>query len=106
MADSSTEEQTIPTINLGGNLPGNPESNGLAGIVGELRHSPSKLHVCVVLVDASSVKRITDTGEQQPTLRIRQIEPMLGPDADQARAMLTAARVARTGVQSLDDVEK
>jgi hypothetical protein len=95
-------DASVPTINLGGNLPNTIEQNGLAGIVGALRQKPAELHVCVVVLDASSRKVITDTSEIQPTIRIRQIEPVFGPARDQALAMLSQARIER-GVGNLED---
>lgn len=78
-----------------------PKDNGLSAIAGAMVQDPEQIHVVIALVDCSKLTTNTDTAEVEATARIRSIEVMKGPDADQAHAMLRRTAADRTGVQEL-----
>lgn len=74
------------------------ENNGLESIAKDLIENPMTRHVVVAVIETASVR--TDYaagGTITPTVRLVQVEPVDGADADQVRAVLDAAFRKRTG---------
>lgn len=82
--------------NLASSLP-KGEGNGLDAIARGLIDSPHDIHVVVALVDCKKVTTDNDTGEIEPTARIRRIEAITEADKDLAAKMLRRALEKRTG---------
>ena len=85
------------TIKLASQLPTGPAANGLGPIVGELCRDPEHLHVVIAIVDCKKIETDTDTGDVVPTMRIRTIEAVTGPDKSAVRTILRRAMERRTG---------
>jgi len=77
-------------------LPGG-DGNGLAAIARQLIDDPEEVHVAIALVDCMRKTIDTDTGEVEPTARIRRIEVINGVDRELAQKMLRRALEERTG---------
>lgn len=73
------------------------EGNGLDAIASELIDQPHDIHVVVALVDCKKITTDNDTGEIEPTARIRRIEAITEADRDLAAKMLRRALEKRTG---------
>ena len=87
-------------IKLNSQLP-KGTANGLDPIVAELCDRPGDTQVVIAIVDCKEVKTDTDTGEIIPTMRIRRIEAITGPDAHTVRRMFHRATERRTGREAL-----
>jgi hypothetical protein len=72
------------------------EANGLDSLARELIDSPETVHVVVALVDCKAIKTDIDTGDIEPTARIRRIEPIKG-DRDLIAKVMRRAMEERTG---------
>lgn len=81
---------------LSGALPGG-DGNGLAAIARHLIDQPHEIHVAIALVDCMRTTTETDTGEVEPTARVRRIEVINGVDRDLAQQMMRRALEERTG---------
>lgn len=81
---------------LSGGLP-KGEGNGLSAIARKLLDQPHHIHAVIMLVDCKSTKVDHDTGDLEPTARIRRIEPVRTQDLKVAQAMLRRAFEARAG---------
>jgi hypothetical protein len=81
---------------LAANLP-QGEGNGLTALARDLIDSPHDIHVIVALVDCKKVTTDNDTGEIEPTARIRRVEVIGAQDKDLAAKMLRRALERRTG---------
>lgn len=81
---------------LAGNLP-KGESNGLDAIARALLDSPQNVQVIVVLADCSKITTDVDTGDMEPTARIRRIEAIEGADREVAAKLLRRRFEQRTG---------
>jgi len=81
---------------LSSTLPGG-DGNGLAAITRQLIDNPEEVHVAIALVDCMRKTTETDTGEVEPTARIRRIEVINGVDRELAQKMLRRALEERTG---------
>jgi hypothetical protein len=81
---------------LGGALP-KGEGNGLGPIVQQLVSTPHQVHVVVALIDCKSTKVDHDTGDLEPTARVRRIEAILPGDLTVARQLLDRAYEKRCG---------
>jgi hypothetical protein len=81
---------------LVGNLP-KGEGNGLDALARKLIDSPRDIHVVIALVDCKKIATDTDSGEVEPTARIRRIEAIQDEDRDIAAKMLRRALERRTG---------
>lgn len=91
---------------LSGTLPKEYNEDGLGSINSDLIDAPHDTRVVIALVDCKSITTDTDSGLQQATARILHIEPIKNPDAeDQARELLVAAQVERTGREPLPLVD-
>jgi hypothetical protein len=79
--------------------PGLPsgDANGLSAISRRLINSPHAITAVVALVDCSRLLTDTDTGDVEPTARIRRIEPIVGEDVQLAQQILRRALEQRTG---------
>lgn len=73
------------------------EANGLAALARKLIDQPEAVHVVVMLVDCKKISTDVDTGDIEPTARIRRIEAVLSEDHPQAEKMLRRALEKRTG---------
>lgn len=73
------------------------EGNGLGALDRDLIDDPRKIHVVIALVDCKSIKTDNDSGEVEPTARIRRIESIEEGDRDIAAKMLRRALERRTG---------
>ena len=81
---------------LASSLPGG-DANGLVSLARNLIDSPHDVHVVVALVDCKKITTDNDTGEVEPTARIRRIEAIAGDDKALAGKMLRRALESRTG---------
>lgn len=81
---------------LTGSLP-KGESNGLDAIARALIDSPQDVQVLVVLADCSKISTDIDTGDVEPTARIRRIEAIQGADREVAAKLLRRRFEQRTG---------
>ena len=81
---------------LVGNLP-KGDSNGLDALARALIDSPRTVHVVVALLDCKKITTDSDTGETEPTARIRRIEAITDSDRELAAKMLRRALERRTG---------
>ncbi len=73
------------------------EPNGLNALARQLIDDPHEVHVVVALVDCKKLATDCDTGDVEPTARIRRIEAIDGDDKDLAAKMLRRALELRTG---------
>lgn len=73
------------------------EPNGLNALARQLIDAPHAVHVVVALVDCKKLATDCDTGDVEPTARIRRIEAIDGDDKDLAAKMLRRALELRTG---------
>jgi hypothetical protein len=81
---------------LAGNLP-KGDGNGLDALAHALIDEPHRIHVVVALVDCKKTTTDNDSGEVEPTARIRRIEVVGDQDKDLASKMLRRALERRTG---------
>lgn len=80
-------------------------SNGLTALASQMNREPERLHVVIALVDCSSRKIDTDTGDTEPTARILRVEAITQADKPAALTMFRAALAKRTGATVLDGFE-
>jgi hypothetical protein len=74
------------------------DRNGLPRITTQVVDDPGRVHVAIVLLDASKLTTEVDTGSVQPTMRITAIEPIpVGDDAKELQRLLRRAFEQRTG---------
>lgn len=81
---------------LNGSLP-RGSANGLDAIARRLIDNPQEVHVVIALVDCKRITTDADTGDVEPTARIRRIETVTGDDKTLAATMLRRALERRTG---------
>lgn len=81
---------------LAGSLP-KGEANGLAAIAHDLVDTAEAVHVVIALVDCKKIATDVDSGDVEPTARIRRIEAIVGDDRGLAQKMMRRALEARTG---------
>lgn len=81
---------------LAANLPGG-ESNGIGALARELIDNPTQVHVVIALVDCKKTTVDNDSGDIEPTARIRRIEVVTDDDKARAYIMLRRALEKRTG---------
>lgn len=96
-----------PKINFGGGRPADP-ANGLLSIIDDLNANPGQRRRAVIEYDAGTVARVTDTGQQVPTIRIWQIEPVApGSEVDAGlQRIMTECMSARGQQLDLDQSEQ
>ena len=85
---------------LSGSLP-KGEANGLGAIARGLLDEPHKVHVVIALIDCSGESTNHDTGDRQPTARIRRIEAVLPQDHATAETLLRRSLDKRYGRETL-----
>lgn len=85
---------------LGGTLP-KGEANGLGSIVQRLISTPHEVHVVIALIDCKSTKVDHDTGDLEPTIRVRRIEAVLPGDLKLGRELLNRSYEKRCGQEVL-----
>lgn len=73
------------------------DGNGLTALARDLIDSPHDIHVVVALIDCKKITTDNDTGEVEPTARIRRIEAITEDDRELAAKMLRRALERRTG---------
>jgi len=73
------------------------ESNGLNSLARRLIDEPLDVHVIVALVDCKRITTDSDTGDIEPTARIRRIEVITDSDKELAAKMLRRSLEKRTG---------
>ena len=73
------------------------DGNGLDALARDLIDSPHDVHVIVALVDCKKITTDNDSGEIEPTARIRRVEVISEDDKDCAAKMLRRALERRTG---------
>lgn len=73
------------------------DGNGLSALARNLIDAPHDIHVVVALVDCKKVTTDNDSGEIEPTARIRRIEAITDDDKELAAKMLRRALERRTG---------
>jgi hypothetical protein len=73
------------------------DGNGLTALARALIDSPHDIHVVVALVDCKKTTTDNDSGEIEPTARIRRIEAITEEDRELAAKMLRRALERRTG---------
>lgn len=73
------------------------DGNGLNAIARALIDSPRDVHVVVALIDCKKITTDNDSGEVEPTARIRRIEAIEAADRDLAAKMMRRALERRTG---------
>lgn len=80
--------------------------NGLLALASELVKNPKGTHIIVAVVDCGKVEKDTDTGEQTPHARFRQVEVISSPGAlEDARRLLVQAtdeRLGRVAIPGID----
>lgn len=84
---------------LNGTLP-QGDANGLSALARKLIDQPHAYHVVVAIVDCKSVTTNIDTGDIEPTARIRRIEPIVA-DAGVVATIFRRAMEERTGMTVL-----
>jgi hypothetical protein len=73
------------------------EANGLQHLARALLDNPHDVHVVIALVDCKKIDTDVDTGDVEPTARIRRVEAVTGDDKSVAATMLRRALERRTG---------
>ena len=73
------------------------DSNGLDSLARKLIDEPESVHVIVALVDCKKITTEVDTGDIEPTARIRRIEVITEADKTTVAKMLRRALEKRTG---------
>lgn len=73
------------------------DSNGLNALARQLINTPEDIHVVVALVDCKSITTDVDTGDIEPTARIRRVEVISEDDKATVALMLRRALERRTG---------
>lgn len=89
-----------------GKLP-SPKLNGLLKIAELLVKNPKDTHIIVAVIDCGKVEKDTDTGEQTPHARFRQVEVIQSAGAQEdARRLLVQAmddRLGRVAIPGIDE---
>lgn len=73
------------------------EADGLSALARQLIDEPERVRVVVMLVDCKKISTDVDTGDVEPTARIRRIEAVLAEDHSVAEKMLRRSLEKRTG---------
>lgn len=85
---------------LGSGLP-KGEGNGLNALARKLIDNPSRVHVVIALIDCKKISTDVDTGDIEPTARIRRIEAVLPEDREVAERMIRRSLDKRIGREVL-----
>lgn len=89
---------------LSSSLP-NSDANGLDSLNTEMVRQPSDQHIVIAVLDCKTITTDTDTGFEIATARILRVEPLSGPEAEQAEQLLQDAMERRTGVKKIDGIQ-
>jgi hypothetical protein len=73
------------------------EANGLSALAAVLVDIPEHVHVVIALVDCKRIQTDVDSGDVEPTARIRRIEAVLPEDHAHAHRMILRSLEKRTG---------
>ena len=73
------------------------DGNGLDSLARQLVDEPANVHVVVALIDCKRITTDIDTGDVEPTARVRRIEVISDEDKDLAAKMLRRSLEKRTG---------
>lgn len=73
------------------------DGNGLDSIARPLVENPHEMHVVIALIDCSKTTTDNDSGEVEPTARIRRVEVVAQDDLDAAEKLMRRALEKRTG---------
>lgn len=76
-------------------------ANGLDAIATALVENPHQVHAVIALVDCKKTTTDNDTGEVEPTARIRRVEALSGEDLHHVEKYIRRAYEKRTGVTTL-----
>lgn len=76
-------------------------TNGLDVIVRELLDDPKESRVAVIFFDVPKITRDTFDRSEEPTVRIKRIEPLTGEDALVATEILLRTYESRVGVDAI-----
>lgn len=76
-------------------------ANGLDSIATALVDNPHQVHAVIALIDCKKTTTDNDTGEVEPTARIRRIEALSGEDLTHVEKYIRRAYEKRTGVTTL-----
>ena len=91
-------------IHIAGTVPPEP-ANGLLSILKDLQEDQGKVHIGIVFVDASWTKNVTDSGQVEPVVRLRQFEfPAEAADIEVLSKMADRLQAGRTYQPDLDMV--
>lgn len=77
------------------------EANGLDRIEGRMIREPEDAVIVVAVVDVVKLTSNLDTGDVEPTVRIRKLEVMQNESETDARELLDRAYARRTGREML-----
>lgn len=90
-------------------LPGDPDTNGLDAIAGDLLETPETVRCAFIWFDVSSITEDVATGDRVPTIEVRRLEPIGDAKAvpSEIREAVAAMADKRLGKQALpfDQVE-
>ena len=82
------------------------DGNGLDSIARQLVEQPHDMHVVIALVDCKKTTTDNDSGEVDPTARIRRVEVIDAADLGTAEKLMRRALEKRTGTTVLPlDIE-
>lgn len=73
------------------------DGNGLDALARTLIDEPTRVHIVIALVDCKQITTDTDTGDIEPTARVRRIEPISDDDKGTVAVMMRRALERRTG---------
>ena len=73
------------------------DGNGLDSLARDLISEPAKVHIVIALIDCRSITTETDTGDIEPTARIRRVEAISDDDKATVALMMRRALERRTG---------
>ena len=73
------------------------EANGLEAIAAQLVQNPEGKHVVMAIVDCHRITTDADTGNSEPTARLRRVEVLLPQDRNVAQDLMQRALEHRTG---------
>jgi len=97
------------SVTLSGAMPAE-EMNGLEPILDGLLQDPADTRIAVVRLHVAKIINNLDKPSTYPVVRLAQIEPLSGPDAEAAEKLLKSAYFQRTGattlpIDELDDLD-
>jgi hypothetical protein len=88
--DMTKLESKLPELN-----------NGVETITATLLDSPKDIQVAIILFKTSKITTDTDTSVQEPTIKIKRIEPIFGADRVLVEEIYHRVYEARVGLDAL-----